>query len=102
MNILLLNADRSSTLEMVELLLAWPDRYALLCAVVCRGAMPSLAGQIAQRDPPAGRKFIARLDKTVAMEQREVRRAKKSELYRSPLLSAMARSRGHDILGEME
>ena len=101
MKILLLNADRSSTLAMDELLVVWPDRYDLLRAVVCRGALPSLAGEVAQRDPEAGRKFIKRLDKVVAMEQVEVKRMK-TEVYRSLVLSALARARSHDILGEME
>lgn len=101
MNILLLNADRSSTLPLNELLLVWPNRYELLCAVVARGAVPSLAGQIAERDTEAGRRFIKRLDKIVGMEQSDLKRAK-SELYRSPVRSALARAKAHDILGEID
>ena len=101
MNILLLNADRSSTLPLDELLLVWPNRYELLCSAVSRGAQPALAGAIAERDPEAGRRFIKRLNKILEMEQCSVKRAK-AEVYRSPVLSGIARSTAHGLLGEME
>lgn len=86
---------------MDELLRVWPDRLQLLCAVVARRGLPSLAGQIAQLDPEAGRKFLQRLDRVMELEQCPSKRAQ-NEAYRSPVLSALARTRGHDILGELE
>jgi hypothetical protein len=101
LKILLLNPDRSSTLPLDELLLVWPNRYELLCAVVARRALPSLAGQVAERDPEAARRFIEKLDRVLDLDPRASVQAF-SEPYRAPVLSALLRRRGHDILGEME
>ena len=72
-----------------------------MCNVVGRGGLPSLAGAIAERDPEAGREFIKQLDFVCELEKCPVKRAK-SEVYRAPVLSGIARARAHEILGELE
>lgn len=101
MQILALDDAGMSVLSLDDLLHAHPDRYALMCSAVGRGGSPMLSGQIAERDPEAARRFLARLDFVLTREQKEFRRMKNEE-HRAPVLSGIARAKSHNILGELE
>ena len=101
-----LNNDGSSTVPLDKLMLDWPDRHRLLCAIAGQlsstepGAL-SLAGDVAERDPAAGRQFVAYLERILLLEKRRSNRIL-LEMYLAPVSAGIARAVAHELLKEIE